>query len=275
MKPGDDVVYRSKIDRQIHIGQVVGEYEHRPDLSDEFANVRQVKWIGAYPLTQFSQGALYELGSALTLFQVKNYIDDYRAALTGEAVAVPTPSDATVADVAKDIEQTARDFVYKQLAQHHKGYGFQSFVAHLLITMGYRTIESPKGVDEGIDIIAHKDELRLEAPIIKVQVKSTEGAVGGPEVKQLSGNLAQGECGLLVTLGSFSKQAKDFAKSKPHLRLIDGDGLIDLVLAHYEQLDARYKALLPLKRVYIPEAVTEEAEKWAETKSEKTATANA
>ncbi|MGE0405853.1 MAG: restriction endonuclease [Candidatus Korobacteraceae bacterium] len=264
MKTGDLAIYRSKVGRQIHIGKINGEYEYRPDLDKEYVNVRSVKWIGVYPLTQFSQGALYELGSALTLFQVKNYADEYRAAMSGESKPIPAPEDAsaedeTVAFVAGDIEQNTRDFIFKQLAQHLKGYGFQSFVAHLLTTMGYRTVESPEGTDGGVDIIAHKDELKLEPPIIKVQVKSTEGSIGGPEVKQLSGNLGQGEVGLLVTLGNYSRQAIDFAKNRPNLRLIDGDELIQFILTHYEQLDPKYKRLLPLKKVYVPEPVGEES----------------
>lgn len=267
MAKGDFVAYRSKIDRQIHIGTVIGDYEHRPDLNQDYPDVRRVQWKGTYPLTQFSQGALYELGSALTLFQVKNYADEYRAAMTGEAKPQSTPEDASVAAVVGDIEQNARDFIYKQFAQHLKGYGLQSFVAHLLTRMGYRTIQSPVGTDEGIDIIAHKDELKLEPPIIKVQVKSTEGTVGGPDVRQLLGNLGSGEYGLVVTLGSYSKQARDAAKSRANLRLIDGDELINLVLTHYDELDPRYKALIPLKKVYVPEPVTEESEKWAEKKA--------
>ena len=47
--------------------------------------------------------------------------------------------------------------------------------------------------------------------------------------------------------------------SPPNLRLIDGSELVTLILQHYEELDSRYKGLLPLKRVYVPEAL-EEAE---------------
>jgi restriction system protein len=78
-------------------------------------------------------------------------------------------------------------------------------------------------------------------------------------VKQLSGNLGQGEVGLLVTLGSFSRQATDFVKTRPNLRLIDGDELIHFILIHYEQLDPKYKRLLPLKNVYVPDLVREES----------------
>jgi predicted Mrr-cat superfamily restriction endonuclease len=44
------------------------------------------------------------------------------------------------------------------------------------------------------------------------------------------------------------------------LRLIDGDELVDLIFAHYEQFDSRYKSILPLKRVYVPESHVDEEE---------------
>jgi len=274
MAVGDLVVYPSKVDRMIHIGKIEGEYQFVH--GHEFGNRHKVKWLRHLPRTNFSQGALYEIGSALSLFQVKNYAEEFRAALAGDTRPLPATTDESVALVAEEIEQTARDFIYKQLAQQLKGYGFQAFVANLLTTMGYRTVESPRGTDEGIDIVAHKDELKLEPPIIKVQVKSTEGNVGRPEAQQLFGNLRDGEFGLLITLGTFSHQAHDFARNKSNLRLIDGSELISFVLEHYEQLDPRYKALLPLKRVYIPEAIAEEEEKWSDLqKKKRTATESA
>ena len=39
------------------------------------------------------------------------------------------------------------------------------------------------------------------------------------------------------------------------LCLIDGNALVKLIFEHYEQFDARYKGLLPLRRVYVPEAI--------------------
>ena len=95
--------------------------------------------------------------------------------------------------------------------------------------------------------------------IIKVQVKSTEGSTGDPVVSALYGKVGAAEYGLLVTLGTFTTQAANFARSKSNLRLIDGDDLVNLILQHYEQFDSRYKGLLPLKRVFVPE-VLEEAE---------------
>jgi restriction system protein len=119
--------------------------------------------------------------------------------------------------------------------------------------MGYRTRVSPQGPDHGVDILAHKDELGFEPPIIKVQVKSSESNVGEPTVAALYGNVASNEFGLLVTLGTYTPQARTFALGKSNLRLVDGDELVTLVLQHYEDFDPRYKGLLPLKKVYVPE----------------------
>jgi restriction system protein len=257
MQEGDIVLYPSKRDRQIHIGRVEGRYQYNPKLEPGYPNQRPVKWLHAVPRTKFTQGALYELGSAMSLFQVKNYADEFIAVLEGKPVAPPGEEDETVALVAADIEEMTHDFILKRLAQELKGHPFAQFVAHILGTMDYRTRVSPAGPDQGIDIVAHKDELGFEPPIIKVQVKSGEGNVGSPEVSALYGNVAPDEFGLLVTLGGFTAQAKSFAGSKSNLRLVDGEQLVALILQHYEQLDSRYKGLIPLKRVYIPEALEE------------------
>ncbi len=253
MKQGDLVVYPAKIDRTINIGQITGDYFYDPK-SEGYPHLRPVKWLKTVPRLQFSQGALYETGSALSLFQIKNYADEFRAALEGKEAVVPVKEDPTVPRVQSDIEETTRDFIIKALAQELKGHPLADFVAHVLNTMGYRTRVSPEGTDGGVDIIAHKDELGFEPPIIKVQVKSSESSsVGDPVVAALYGKVDPKEFGLFVTLGTYSNQAKQFARGKANLRLIDGDELVDLILDHYEQFESRYKGILPLKRVYVPD----------------------
>ncbi|SRR6266702_5740631 len=255
---GDLVVYPSKRDRQIHIGEVTGGYEYRPDMEPGYPQTRTVKWLKHVPRTRFSQGALHEAGAAMSFFQIKTYADEYISALEGTTPeTVPVSKDETVGIVAAEIDETTKDFVLKRLAQELKGHPFADFVAHLLNKMGYRTRVSPEGPDGGIDIVAHEDELGFKPPIVKVQVKSSEDSVGDPVVSALYGKVSTGEFGLLVTLGSFTNQAKNFAKSKSNLRLIDGDDLVELVLQHYDQFDSRYKGLIPLKRVYVPEPIDE------------------
>lgn len=258
-KVGDLVIYPSKRDRHVHIGEIAGPYQYDNNQEPAYPHHRAVKWLKSFPRTQFSQGALYEIGSAMSFFQVKTYADDFLTALSGQKTTSSAKKDETISYVAEDIEQNTRDFILKTLAQELKGHALAEFIAHLLGAMGYRTRLSPEGPDGGIDIIAHKDELGFEPPIIKVQVKSTEGSIGDPIVSQLYGKVEKSEYGMVVTLGTFTNQAESFARNKSNLRLIDGDELVGLILQHYEQFDSKYKGLLPLKRVYVPEPL-EEAE---------------
>ncbi len=254
---GDYIIYPSKLDKRVHIGQVTGEYAYRPELSSAYPNTRAVKWLKDIPRTAFTQGALYEIGAAQSFFQVKNYADEFIAVLAGDAPIEESGEDNTVTAVAENIEEQTATFIRKRLSQELKGFPFERFIAHLLNIIGYKTRLSPQGGDGGIDIIAHKDALGIEPPIIKVQVKSNDGVITPDKVQALYGNVETGEYGLFVTLSSFSAKASAFAKSKSNLRLIDGDELIELILANYEAIDSKYKAMLPLKNVYIPTTVEE------------------
>ena len=257
MKDGDLIVYPSQRDKHVHIGRITGPYHYAEKSAVNYPHRRPVKWLKNFPRTKFTQGALYEVGSAMTFFQVKNYADEFLSALTGEPAGKQDGKDDTVAIVAEVIERNTRDFILQILAQELKGHALADFVAQLLQTMGYRTRVASPGPDGGVDIVAHKDELGFVPPIIKVQVKSTEGSVGDPVVSQLIGKVEQGEYGLLVTLGTFTKQATYTARNKSNLRLIDGEELVNLVLQHYDELDSKYKGILPLKRVYVPEPLEE------------------
>ena len=255
MKLGDLVAYPSKQDREIHIGRIVGEYRYDPEGVLSYPNRRAVEWLVSTPRTRFSQGALYEIGSALSLFQIKTYAEDFFAKLGSEPSPETDDEDDTVVAVAEDVQETTRDFILKRLAKELKGHPFAGFVAHLLELMGFHTRVAPEGPDGGVDIIAHRDELGFEPPIVKVQVKSTEGSTGDPVVSALYGKVDASEFGLLVTLGTYTTPAKRFAESKGNLRLIDGGELVSLVLEHYEEFDSKYKGLIPMKRVYVPQAL--------------------
>lgn len=262
MKVGDLVVYPSKSDRQLHIGEIIGNYEHRPDVDSRYPNQRKVKWLKAVPRTRFTQGALHELGSAMTLFQMKNYANEIYQVLSIEHSETPTDEadQETVKVVAEEIRENTQDYVLKVLERELKGHPLADFVAQLLQTMGFQTRVSPPGADGGIDILAHRDELGFEPPIIKVQVKSSTEKVSDGTVKSLFGNVDQNEHGLFVTLGYYSSQARQFERTKSNLRLIDGVQLVELVLRHYEDFDAFYKGLIPLKRVYVPQPVEDDSE---------------
>jgi restriction system protein len=233
MKKGDLVAYPSKRDRQIHLGRVQGDYDYNPVAEPGYPHARVVTWLRHVPRTIFSQGALYEIGSAMSFFLIKNYVDEYRAALEGElALAIPVTQDETVAKVTEDIEENTRDFVLKRLSHELKGLPLEGFVAHLLECMGYHARITRRN-EPSVDIIAHKDHLGIEPPIIKVQVKSGDGTATDKDVSALYGKLSAGEYGLFITLGTFSPASRSFEAGKSNLRLVDGGELVELVFRHY------------------------------------------
>jgi restriction system protein len=259
IKVGDYVVYPSKVDRMVNIGQVTSQYRYDPNLDPSYPNMRSVEWLAHAPRDEFSQAALYEIGSFISLFSVRNYAAEF---LTKAGAQAPVPSD-TPQEVAGDNEtitkavstqaqETTEDFVIRQLKSAIDPYEFEHFVAHLLTCMGYHTRVTQKSGDGGVDVIAHRDELGFEPPIIKVQCKQITSSIGRPEVSQLVGNLGAGEHGLFVTLGSYSREAREYGLSKPNLRLLDGEQLVELVFTHYGEFDPRYQALLPLRKIYVP-----------------------
>ena len=125
MQQGDVVVYPSKHDRMVNIGRFTGETEYAQDDPDEYSNRRVVKWIGAYPRNDFSQSALNEIGSAVTLFRVKRYATEFlaKAGLIASPTLDETSNDAeeaadddtaTVA-VSRQAEETTDDFVIRRV----------------------------------------------------------------------------------------------------------------------------------------------------------------
>ena len=261
MAKGDYVIGPNKADSTLNFGQVSGDY-----FWDGTAAVhhhrRPVTWLKTgVPRGQFSQAARYEIGSAVTLFKVKTYAAEFMAFLNNGDVPAPIPSASDEGATARaedepDAERIStytRDFVIDALLKNMGPHRFEEFTAALLRAMGYQARTTPPSGDGGVDVVAHRDALGLERPVIKVQCKQTLATIGGPEIQRLVGALARGgdEVALFVTLGAYSSDAIRIERSTQDLRLINGPALVDLVLAHYEALDPEWRQLLPLRRVYV------------------------
>lgn len=254
---GDYVVFPSKTDRKINIGTVDSDYFYE-DNDGEYVQRRKVKWLKHIPRLSFSQGALYEVGSAMSFFSVKNYADEFLSALDKDFKKSVTSDDAedeSVGATADDIVESTKDFVLKELSRQLKGYDLEAFVADLLRAMGYRTTVSPQGGDSGIDITAYKDEL---PPRILVQVKSQDSDIKETTIQSLKGAMREGDYGLFVTLSNYTKNAQKYLDSTPIIRGINGTELVDLILKYYEELSEKYRKMIPLKMAYIPVPKTED-----------------
>jgi restriction system protein len=254
-KIGDYVVFPSKVNREINIGIIEGDYVYSPGET-EYVQTRKIKWLKHLPRTSFSQGALYEVGSAMSFFSVKNYADEYMSALqkSGKKMEIATDDAEVVEKTAEDIIDATKDYILKELSKNLKGYDLENFVANLLEAMGYRAKVSSHGGDSGIDITAYKDEL---PPRILVQVKSGDSDIKESTIQSLKGAMREGDYGLFITLTRYTKNAQKYLDNTPIIRGIDGDGLVELILKYYDGLSDKYKQLIPLQKVYIPNLKSE------------------
>lgn len=272
MKIDDFVIYPSKIDRMIYVGIIKGEYEFLANINDdEYKNRRKVEWItlNGIPRSNFSQATLNELGAFISIFSIKtntanevlnaagiiiNKLDNSYESNNIEDELDEKSDDELITKVATETTKSStEDFIIRKLHQSLNGYQFEEFVAHLLECMGYVARITQKSGDGGVDIIAHKDILGFEPPIIKVQCKKTLTSNGLPEINQLLGTLGNEEFALFVNLGSYTTQARNKATNKSKLRLIDGKEIIQLIYKYYDSFSPQYRSLLPLRKIFIPD----------------------
>jgi len=267
VKAGDFVIYPSKSDRMINIGQFTGQPIYAPEDPDEYPNRQKVRWLGHFPRNDFSQSALNEIGSFLTLFRVKRHTAEFLAKIgldqtvanatsiddTVEAQEEVVDDDSATVSVSRQAEETTEDFIVRRIMAQLDGYQFEALVAHIMECMGYTARVTPKSSDGGVDVIAHLDALGFQPPIVKIQCKRTTSQHGIAEVNQLLGTLGEGEFGLFVSLGSFSRAANELERNRSKLRLIDGEAFVDMILENYSKLSPRYRAIVPLKQIYVPD----------------------
>ena len=261
MRIGDRVIYPRKIDRVLMWGEVTGPYVYDSEGAPDFAHRRGVRWLAQMSRDAFSQGALYELGSVLTLFEVKSFADEFMLRFetpTATGDAGGSGADETEEIVVKDIVETTRDFIFKRLKTDLKGFPLEAFVADLFRGMGYRAHATRAVRDEGIDVIAHRDELGVEPPILKIQVKAQESNISADQVKAFCAMVNDRDVGVYITIGGYTAPARDFARTKGNLRLIDGVEFIDLIQKHYDRLDHRHRRLIPLRQLLVPDVALDE-----------------
>ena len=256
IKAGDYLLSYNPESREYLVGKDKGQYSHQPDLIGDYANVRTVDWLGKVSRDKLSQKARNLLGSVLTLFSVKQYVvDELLSILQGK----PMPEEINNDDVGEEVALLKDDTA----AQGHefikdKIIGLspdemEELVASILRAMGYKAKVSPKGPDRGVDVIASPDGLGLTQPRIKAEVKHRGGSMGAPAIRGFIGALREGDSGLFISTGGFTREARyEAERSTFPLTLIDLDDLADLIVSHYESFDLDGRALIPLVRIYWP-----------------------
>jgi restriction system protein len=274
MKEGDLVVLPRKLTSQIAIGRVTGPYQYKK-ISTVYRHTRAVQWLRPdVPRTAFGQDILYSFGAFMTVCNITRNDAERRVAAVlegkqdpGQAAAMyePTKKPPVVQEgqttELPDLSQLAHDQIVAHIQASFTGHALAVLVDAVLRADGWTTKVSPAGADGGVDILAGRGSLGLDAPRLCVQVKSQNSPIDVTVYRTLQGTMQtfKAEQGLLVCWGGFNKAV--LAESKQAhftVRLWDSSNLVEAIYRNYEKLPAEIQADLPLKRTWM--LVVEEPE---------------
>lgn len=260
---GDAVVTYDPAARVYYIGTIEAAAEWSPGRGNALATRRAVKWTCKAPRDVLSVETRNTLGSIMTLFVVhEEAAEELRRASVSLASSLddvevpstpPVREELSIEDLRWENVEKSHEFIEDVIAKLDP-YELQNLMAGILRAMGYKTRVAPPGPDRGVDIFASPDGLGLEEPRIFVEVKQRPAtAIGSQDIRAFLGGRKPTDRCLYVSTGGFTKDARyEGDRASMPLTLIDLQGLRELLLAHYEALDAETRQLVPLTRVYWP-----------------------
>ncbi|MBN1247615.1 MAG: restriction endonuclease [Anaerolineae bacterium] len=160
------------------------------------------------------------------------YLEQYAALVPGRQAA---GQHTELRRLTKDLTQQARDQLSEYLLTMDP-YKFEELVKFLLEQMGYTNVKTtPHANDKGVDVVA---DIQLGISSVRevVQVKRRQANLHRPVLDQLRGSLHRFGAvrGTIITTGGFSKGTMDaaFESGASPITLIDGEKLVDLLVAH-------------------------------------------
>lgn len=159
---------------------------------------------------------------------------------SSSGIAEPVSDMATPEEALETANKKLQAVLADELLERMKACSpafFERLVVALLVKMGYGGSGEDAGKaigksgDGGIDGTIKEDRLGLD--MIYIQAKRWQGTVGRPEVAGFSGSMeaTRGRKGVLLTTGTFSKEAKAYIeKIERKIVLIDGRELAQLMI---------------------------------------------
>jgi len=258
MKVNDKVITYDPNTREYLVGTITSDYYYKREEAKDYHHERKVKWDGRVSRDNLSASSRNSLGSALALFSISDDVwSEISAILNGQKS--PSPK-AVAVDEKKDLQQIKEDTIerahelIKDKILQLDDKEIERLVASILRAMGYKAQVTPIGPDRGVDVLASPDGLGLENPIIKAEVKHrSKSPMGSQDVRKFTGGLREGNRGLYVSTGGFSKEAKyEAERSTIPVTLIDLDDLAKLVVNNYDKFDLEGNTLITLVKIYWP-----------------------
>lgn len=160
------------------------------------------------------------------------YLERYAGLVPGRQAG---SKQTELRQLTKDLTQQAREQLGEHLAAMDP-FKFEELVKFLLEEMGYADVvtTSPTN-DRGVDVVANI-ELGISFVREVIQVKRHRGNINRTILDQLRGSLHRFSAvrGTIITTGGFSRgtMSAAFERGAAPITLIDGEKLIDLLVAH-------------------------------------------
>ena len=219
---------------------------------DAYGNEDYKKWIGNPPLDEkaieknilngskrFKEGIPYfwkkvilkKFGSMESFFEKWRSYCDENPTIDDEIIGSirNLETEDWFVFIASQIEKSCLNLIEKNYSNknnesYKKGIRFENHCKEILKQHGWEVKETPNTGDQGVDLIASINDLR-----ICIQCKDHEKAIGNKAVQEISaGKLFwQGTHAILVSKSGFTKSAQRLAKSNK-VRLISEYQLKDL-----------------------------------------------
>jgi restriction system protein len=264
VEKGDSIVTYDPSQRMYFIGEVTSGVEWR---EHDLPRARRVKWARKVPRDVLSQSGRNALGSIATLFRIRPEVMaellQNAVALDAEVAGAPRESGGERPDLnqaADEVEPALLEDITDRAAALIEDritaltpYEMQDLVGGILRAMGYKTRISEPGPDRGVDLFASPDGLGLQEPRIFVEVKHRVGAIGSNAIRSFLGGRQAGDKCLYVSTGGFTREARyEAERAKVPLTLVALPELRELLVEHYDAVDARTRQLVPLQQVYWP-----------------------
>lgn len=261
MNVGDIVILPRKRTSTVAIGRIAGGYTFDAEGAEGTRHSRPVQWVLTdLPRQRIDSDLRFSIGGAMTVFSVsRNEAENrFEALLAGrrEGPALTTASEDATEEAAvenADLERIGLDRISDLISRRFRGHELERLVEGVLAAQGFVTDRTTEGADGGVDIVAGRGRLGLEAPRLCVQVKSQDAPLDVTAIRELQGVLSTfgADMGLIVCWGGFKSTAERLARQQFFkLRLWDSDELIRQLVACYEEIDEELRSELPLKRIW-------------------------
>ncbi len=254
---GDLVLTYNPEDRTYLLGKITGDYQylrsHKTYFLDQYwSHLRPIKWeTNAISRDSLSQATKNSLGTSLTLSEIQAEQAEEILSVLNKAELDPSPVPEDKEENSREIEESferLKDRIMQLDADQ-----MEELLKQILIAMGYIAGRTPKGADRSLDVFASKDGLGLEEPRIFVEVKHRKGKMSSKEIRQFLGSRKGSDKCLYVSTGGFTKDAHyEAERSHIPLTLVDIDRLALIIERYYDNFSAEGRALLPLKKTYLP-----------------------